>query len=88
MRKIALAFAAAAVVGLSAPAMARGAAPAAGLSAAQDELSSQTVVRKKVIVRRDRGWHRGWRHARPGVTKKVIIKRGPHGVVRKKVIVR
>lgn len=84
MRKIALAFAAAATVGLSAPTLARDAAPKAAFTVAQDELGSQTVVRKKVIVRRDRGW----RHARPGVTKKVIIKRGPHGVVRKTVIVR
>jgi hypothetical protein len=93
MRKLALALAAAAALGLTAPSFMSEASAAQGLKVAQADV--KVKVRhgrrhghvKKVIVRHDRGLHRGWRHARhPGVTKKVIIKRGGGTVVKKKII--
>jgi hypothetical protein len=42
---------------------------------------------KKVIIRRDRGLHRGWAHSRRGGNRTVIIKkRGNGSVVKKKII--
>ncbi len=83
MRKIILTFAAAAVAAFISP---LSTASAAGWKATLDEASSQTVVRKKVIVReRGRGVVRGRGR---GASKTVIIKRGPARRVTKKVIVR
>lgn len=82
MRKIALALAAAAAIGLAVPAFTGGAV------AAPDREASKVVkvkhgragMTKKVTVRHDRGLHRG-------ATKKVTIKhRGDGTVVKKKVI--
>lgn len=65
MRKLALALVAAATLGLAAPSLisSASAAPAAGST----DISAQRVVKKKVVVKR------GWR---PGVTKRVVVKRG------------
>jgi hypothetical protein len=93
MKTFALALAAAVALGLSSPSFVGDAAAAQGLKMAQADVSvkvggpRRTV--KKVIVRRDRGLHRGWRHSRHyGATKKVVIKRTGDRVVTKKVIVR
>jgi hypothetical protein len=93
MKTFALALAAALALGLSSPSFVGDAAAAQGLKMAQADVSvkvggpRRTV--KKVIVRRDRGLHRGWRHSRHyGATKKVIIKRTGDRVVKKKVIIR
>jgi hypothetical protein len=92
MKKLALALAAVAAIGLSVPALSTTPAAAAqGLKVAQADVSVRVGGDrerrrgvKKVIVKRDRGWHRGWEHRRGG-TKKVIIKRRG-GTTVKKVI--
>jgi hypothetical protein len=93
MRSLALALAAALAVGLSSPSLVNGAAAAQGLKMAQADVRvnvggpHRSV--KKVVVHRDRGLHRGWRHSRHyGATKKVVIKRTGDRVVKKTVITR
>jgi hypothetical protein len=84
MRKLALALAAAAAVAFTAPIFAATDASAGqGVQRAATDISSGQRHRhaKKVIIRRDRGWHRGhhrhgWRHGhRHGGNKVVIIKK-------------
>jgi hypothetical protein len=93
MKIFALALAAALALGLSSPSFVRDAAAAQGAKLAQADVrvkvgGPQRSV-KKVVVRRDRGLHRGWRHSRHyGATKKVVIKRTGDRVVKKKVIYR
>jgi hypothetical protein len=94
MRKLALALAAVAALGFAAPSFVGDASAAQGVKVA----AAGTTVKvrhgharhaTKMIVRRDRGLHRGWAHSRHyGATKKVVIKRaGPrHTVVKKKSI--
>lgn len=97
MRKVALALAAAAVVGFSLPVFSTDASAASGrMQLAQADVSKTVKIRrgpagvtKKVVVRRDRGLHRGWAHSRHyGATKKkVVIKhRGNRTVVKKKIM--
>ena len=97
MKKLALAMAAAAAMAFSAPAFAANDAAPARMQLAQADVKvkvksgDRRVVRKKVIVRHDRGLHRGWRHSRHyGARKTVVVKRqGPHGtVVKKKTVIR
>ena len=100
MRKLALALAAAATMAFTAPAFAASDAPAASgrIQLAQADVKvkvksgDRRVVRKKVIVRHDRGLHRGWRHSRHyGARKTVVIKKkqGQHGtVIKKKTVIR
>jgi hypothetical protein len=92
MKTFALALVTALALGLSSPSFV-GEAAAQGLKMAQADVSVKvggprgTV--KKVVVRRDRGLHRGWRHSRHyGATKKVVIKRTGDRVVKKTVITR
>ena len=93
MRKLALALAATAALGLTAPSFVGEAAAAQGLKVAQADV--KVKVRhgdrrsvKKVTVRHDRGLHRGWSHSRHygAIKKKVVIKRGNGTVVKKKII--
>jgi hypothetical protein len=93
MKTFALIVATALAVGLNAPSFIGGAKAAQGLKLAQADVSVKVGGPrrsvKKVIVRRDRGLHRGWRHSRHyGATRKVIIKRSGDRVVKKKIITR
>ena len=86
MRKLTLALAAAAALGFTAPVFtATDASAVQGMKLAQADV--RVKVRhghgghvKKVIVRRDRGWHRGhhrhgWKHRHHGGNKIVVIKK-------------
>jgi hypothetical protein len=80
------------------------AAPSVARATSTDAVSAQTVVKKKVVVRRggdsarrkviirrgDRGMHRGWRHSRHhGATRsKTVIKKRGGTTVIKKKVVR
>ena len=96
MRKLALALAAVAALGFAAPSFVGGASAAQGLKVAAAD-TKVTIKRghrhahtNRVVVRRDRGLHRGWAHSRHyGTTKKVVIKRGGprHGTIVKKKII-
>ena len=95
MRKLALALAAVAALGLAAPAFVSDASAAQGMKVAAADGTvkvkhgNRHARVKTVTVRRDRGLHRGWAHSRHyGATKKVIIKRGGprHTIVKKKII--
>jgi hypothetical protein len=93
MKTLALALAAALAVGLSSPSLVNRAAAAQGLKVAQADVRVKVGGPhrsvKNVVVRRDRGLHRGWRHSRHyGATKKVVIKRSGDRVVKKTVITR
>ena len=93
MKRFALALAMALALGLSAPSVVNEAAAAQGLKVAQADVRVKVGGPrrsvKKVVVRRDRGLHRGWRHSRHyGATKKVMIKRSGDRVVKKKIITR
>jgi hypothetical protein len=89
MRKLALALAAVSALALSVPAFVTG---AAAEGARADVKVVKTVrhrgVVKKVVVKRDRAWHRhhGWRAHRHGSTRTVIVKRPNGTVVKKKII--
>jgi len=76
MKKLALALAAAAILGFAAPVTA-GTASNGSTAVTVDgaDISAQRVVRKKVIVKR-----------RPGVRKRVIVKQRP--AARKRVIIK
>ena len=91
MRRLALALAAAAALALTAPSFVSDVSAAQGLKVAQADVKVKVGGPrrsvKKVVVRRDRGYHRGWQ-GRSGVTKKVIIKKRPGGTVVKKKIIR
>jgi predicted lysophospholipase L1 biosynthesis ABC-type transport system permease subunit len=93
MKKLALALAAVAALGFTAPSFVSDASAAQGMKIA----AADTVVKvkrghgrghvTKVVTRRDHGMrHRGWAHSRhQGATKKVIIKHR-NGRTVKKVI--
>ena len=93
MRKFALAMAAVAAVAFTAPAFAQ-TAPAPQRMAQADvkvkvKSGERGHMRKKVVVRHDRGLHRGWSHSRHyGANKKVVVvkKKGPGKTVIKKKI--
>src|SRR3954468_11628297 len=94
MRKLTLALAAAATLGFAVPSFVADASAAQGMKVAAADVTVKTGHRhgavKKVVVRRDRGLHRGWAHSRHyGATKKIVIKRGGprHGTVVKKKII-
>ena len=76
MKKLALALAAAAILGFAVPVTAGTASnvPTA-LTTDGADISAQRVVRKKVIVKR-----------RPGMRKRVIVKQRP--AVRKRIIIK
>lgn len=90
MRKFALALATAAALGFAAPAVAASGnaqAPAVKLAQAdvKVKVDSGRRVTKKVVVRHDRGRHRGW-HKRDRGCKTVTIKtRSGNRVVVKKI---
>ena len=90
MRKFALALATAAALGLAAPAMAASGnaqAPAVKLAQAyvKVRVDSGARVKKTVVVRHDRGRHRGW-HKRDRGCKTVTIKtRSGNRVVVKRI---
>ena len=93
MKTFALMLATALALGLNAPSFVGEAAAAQGLKLAQADVRVKVGGPrrsvKKVVVRRDRGLHRGWRHSRHyGATKKVVIKRSGNRVVKKTVITR
>jgi hypothetical protein len=88
MRKLALALAAAAAIGIAAPTFAIDAAQAAGTKMAQANVDVKVKARRgddKIVVRHDRGWS----HARHyGERRHVtIVKTSPHHrvVVKKKI---
>ncbi|HEY0442225.1 MAG TPA: hypothetical protein VGD36_19325 [Xanthobacteraceae bacterium] len=90
MRKLALALAAVAALGLSVPAFTSdaGAAPGRHADKVVKVKHGRAGMTKKVIVRHDRGLHRGWAQGRHhGATKKVVIKHRGNGTVVKKKIV-
>jgi len=97
MRKLGFALATVAALGFSAPAFARDASSAsqghARVAAADVNVKVKSGRHhdrvKKMVIKRDRGLHRGWAHSRHyGATKKVVIKKHPGGTVVKKKIVR
>ncbi|NIK48358.1 hypothetical protein [Variibacter gotjawalensis] len=66
-------------------------APASAQIADASDVSAQTTIVKKKVIRHDRGrhMHRGWRHSRHhGATRsKTVIKhRGGTTIVKKKVV--
>jgi hypothetical protein len=90
MRKFALALATAAALGLAAPAMAAsGNAQAPAVKLAQADVKvrvdSGTRVNKKVVVRHDRGRHRGWYKRDRGCKTVTIKTRSGNRVVVKKI---
>jgi hypothetical protein len=95
MKRLAFALATIAAVGFSVPAFAYDGANFSGrMQLAQADVKVRVGeprhrgATKKVIIRRDRGLHRGWAHSRHrGANKTVIIKkRGNGSVVKKKII--
>ena len=87
MKKLALALAAAAAIGLAAPSLATDAFAASGTRAVKVvKTPTPRGVVKKVVVKRTHRGHRGWTHRHHGTSKTVIIKR-PNGVVVKKRII-
>ena len=92
MKKLVIALAAIATLGFAAPSFARDAADASSIRVAQADVKVRVSsgrhghVTRKVIVRRDRGHHAGWRHAHRHGTKVVIVKKRPHKTVRKVII--
>jgi hypothetical protein len=91
MRKLAIALAALASLGIAAPAFANDAAPSGRIHVAQADVKvrvgtpSHRRTVKRVIVRHDRGYHAGWRHNHRHGSKVVVIKKRPH--VTKRVII-
>ena len=90
MKKFALALATAAALGLAAPAMATsGNAQAPALKLAQADVKvrvdSGRRVNKKVVVRHDRGRHRGWYKRDRGCKTVTIKTRSGNRVVVKKI---
>jgi hypothetical protein len=94
MRKLALATAAAAALAFSAPAFAQNTPAPERIQLAQADVKvkiksgeNRHVVRKKVVVRHDRGHHYGWRH-RDARSKTVIVKKRGNGttVIKKKTV--
>jgi hypothetical protein len=93
MRKFALALAAAAAFGFTAPAFATdNAAGSRRMQLAHADVKAKVGGGerrhvKKVVIKRDRGMHRGWAHSRHyGASKKVVIKKHGNGTTVKKVI--
>lgn len=90
MRKFALALATTAALGLAAPAMAAsGNAQAPAVKLAQADVKvrvdSGARVNKKVVVRHDRGRHRGWYKRDRGCKTVTIKTRSGNRVVVKKI---
>ena len=90
MRKFALALATAAALGLAAPAMAASGntqAPAVKLAQAdvKVKVDSGKRVKKKVMVRHDRGRHLGWHKRDRGCKTVIIKKRSGNRVVVKRI---
>ena len=90
MKKFALALATAAALGLAAPAMATsGNVQAPALKLAQADVKvrvdSGRRVNKKVVVRHDRGRHRGWYKRDRGCKTVTIKTRSGNRVVIKKI---
>jgi hypothetical protein len=107
MKKLALAMTAAAALAFTAPAFAQSAPTPDRMQLAQADVKVKpkmrdgNVVRKKVVIRHDRGRHLGWRHDRGrhlgwshsrhhGAMKTVTVKHGGHGktVIKKKTVIR
>jgi hypothetical protein len=90
MRKFALALATAAALGLAVPAMAASdntQAPAVKLAQAdvKVKVDSGKRVKKKVVVRHDRGRHLGWHKRDRGCKTVIIKKRSGNRVVVKRI---
>ena len=96
MKKLALAAATVAALAFSAPAFAfDGATPRMQLAQADVKVKVKSgdhgVVKKKVVIRHDRGLHRGWSHSRHyGAMKTKVVKKTGHGktVIKKKTVIR
>jgi hypothetical protein len=84
MRKLVFALAALSTLAFAAPSFVASADAATGIKVAQADVKVKVGghrhrhVTKKVIVRRDRGHHYGWRHHRHGRKVVVVKHRRPH----------